>query len=298
MRRLVRARRLRRYLRRLRLHGIAVRLVVSFATIVGLMAIGSAYAMWQINRVEQQVHRIDGLDHTLYAIMSADGEMVRSSEDLRQALSDRNAKSFDAAVDKIEQRARIAVKTAVQAARVSPGFAIRHPALVSTFDYWQYLLPEYLERTKRLAALGDWLAIDRRLKSQLSQISTMFNDFAAELDAETAHEREIALQSVWKNQRRAAMALLVWGVAGVSIAIFLSVRIIQSIALPLSRLNIAARSLASNQLGAGNFSHRVDIRSGMSWPRLDVRSIRRRFACTDCIRILNCASSSVRLSWN
>ena len=237
-----------------------MRLIVSFAIIVGLMAIGSAYAMWQINRVEQQVHRIDGFDHTLYGIMSADGEMVRSSEDLRQALSERNPKDFDAAVDKIERRARLAVETARRAARVSPGFAVRHPALVSGFGYWQYLLPEYLERTKRLAALGDWLAIDRRLNSQLSQISTMFNAFAAELDADTAHEREIALQSVWRSQRRAAMALLIWGVTGVSIAIFLSVRIIQSIALPLSRLNIAARSLACKQLGVGNFSHRVDVR--------------------------------------
>ena len=237
-----------------------MRLVVSFATIVGLMAIGSAYAMWQINQVEQQVHRIDGFDHTLYGIMSADGEMVRSTEDLRQALTERNAKSFDAAVDKIEWRARLAVETAGQAARMSPGFALRHPASVSTFGYWQYLLPEYLERTKRLAALGDWLAIDRRLKSQMSQISTMFNDFAAELDADTAHEREIALQSVWKRQRGAAMALLIWGVVGVSIAIFLTVRIIQSIALPLSRLNVAAQSLACKQLGVNNFSHRVDIR--------------------------------------
>ena len=62
------------------------------------MAIGNIYALWQINRVEQQVHRIDSFDHTLYEIMSADGAMVRFSEDLRQALTKRSKVHFSVAV--------------------------------------------------------------------------------------------------------------------------------------------------------------------------------------------------------
>ena len=83
-------------------------------------------------------------------------------------------------------------------------------ALVSTFAYWHYLLPEYLERTKRLAAMGDWLAIDRRLKSQLSQMAAMFDDFAAELDADAVHERELALTVVWQSAYTSTITLPVF----------------------------------------------------------------------------------------
>jgi signal transduction histidine kinase/CheY-like chemotaxis protein len=145
--------------------------------------------------------------------------------------------------------------TAGEVVQNSPGFARRHPTLVSTFTYWQYLLPEYLERTKRLAALGDWLAIDRRLKSQLTYIALTFNSFAAELDADTAHEREITLRALRQSQGTAAVTLLIFCLLGLSIAVILSVAATRSIALPLGRLSKAAKSLA-----AGDFAHRVEVR--------------------------------------
>ena len=117
-----RYRRLPRFIRKLRMHGIAVRLIVSFAVIIGLMATGSSYALWQINRVEQQVHRIDTLDQTLYGILGADNAMVRFAEELREALEERNSQRFNAAADKIEQRAQLAVATADRAVSISPGF--------------------------------------------------------------------------------------------------------------------------------------------------------------------------------
>jgi signal transduction histidine kinase/DNA-binding response OmpR family regulator len=139
--------------------------------------------------------------------------------------------------------------------RNSPGFARRHPALVSTFAYWQYVLPEYLERTKRLAAMGDWLAIDRRLKSQLSYMALTFNDFAAKLDDDTARERALTLRAIRQSQRLAAVTLLICCLLGLSIAMILSIHTTRSIALPLSRMSKAAKSLA-----AGDFSHRAEVR--------------------------------------
>jgi signal transduction histidine kinase/CheY-like chemotaxis protein len=237
-----------------------VRLALSFATLIMLMAVGGAYALWQINRLEQQVHRIDGLDRTLLEIMSADDAMVRCSDELRQAVDDRNPEHFMAAVDKIEKRASLAVDTAAKAVRSSPGFASRHTSLVSTFAYWNYLLPEYLERTKRLAQMGDWLAIDRRLRSQLSHVTTMFNGFAAELDADTAHERELTLEAIWRSERTSALTLLVCGLLGLLIATFLSIGVTRSIALPLRRINAAAKGLASKELSVRSFSHRLEVR--------------------------------------
>jgi signal transduction histidine kinase/ActR/RegA family two-component response regulator len=241
------------------MRGIALRLGFSFASIIALMALGGAYSLWQIDRLEQQVHRIDSFDHTLYEIMSADDGMVRCSEELRQALDERNSRHFSAAADKIEQRAQLAVKTAALAAATTPGFADRHVSLISTFAYWDHLLPEYLERTKRLAAMGDWLAIDRRLKSQLSHMTVTFNSFAAELDAAAAHERELTLEAVWRSERTSTVTLLSCGLLGLSVAVLLSVRATRSIALPLARMNVAAKRLASKELGADSFSQRVEV---------------------------------------
>ena len=145
--------------------------------------------------------------------------------------------------------------TANQAVRNSPGFAGRRPSLVSTFVYWHYLLPEYLERTKRLAALGDWPAIDRRLKSQLSYMALMFNDLTAELDVDLTHERKLSLLAVRQSQRTSAATLLLCGLLGVCISVVLSVRVTLGIALPLSRMKKAAKSLA-----AGHFSHRIKVK--------------------------------------
>ncbi len=217
------------------------------------MALGDAYSLWQIDRLEQQVGRIDSLDSTIYGIKGADNAIARFSEELRRALERRNSQTFSEAADKIERRAELAMAVADEALRTSPGFASRHPSLMSTFAYWNYLLPEYLERTKRLAALGDWPAIDRRLKSQLSYMALMFDDFAAELDADTAHERKLTLLAIRHSQRTSAETLLICGLLGLSISVVLSVRVTRGVALPLSRMKNAARSLA-----AGDFSHRVE----------------------------------------
>ena len=216
------------------------------------MAVGVSYSLWQIDRLERQVARIDHLDATIYRILSADNAISRFSDELRRGVDTRSSRTFCAAADKIEQRARLTMSVAYEAAQNSPGFTSRHPSLVSTFAYWNFLLPEYLERMKRLAALGDWPAIDRRLKNQLSSMGLMFDDFAGDLDSSLAGDRAQTLLAIRHSQRTSAATLLICGLLGISISVMLSVRVTRGIALPLSRMKKAAKSLA-----AGDFSHRV-----------------------------------------
>ncbi len=243
------------WIRSLGARGIAARLSASFGAIVLLMGIGSAYALWQIESLEQQVQRIDNLDQTIHRVMAADNAMARFGAELRIAIDGHDSKRFAAATDEIERRGELALATADEAVRNAPEFARRHPALLPTFAYWRYVVPEYLERSKRLAALGDWAAIERRLKSQLSNMALSFNDFAAEFDAESGYERELTLRSARQSQRASAVALLICALLSVSIASLLSIRATRSIARPLSRLSKAAESLAN-----GDFSHRVEVR--------------------------------------
>jgi signal transduction histidine kinase/DNA-binding NarL/FixJ family response regulator len=265
-------RRLPRRIRSLRTRGIAVRLVVNFTVIILLMATGSAYSLWQVHSLEQQVHRIDNLDQTLYGIMAANNAIAQFSEELRQAVEQHNPRYFSSAADEIQQRCEFAVASAKAALQTSPTFGRRHAALGSTLSYWKYLLPEYLERMKRLAAIGDWPAIDRRLNSQLPYMTVRFKRFSTELDADTARERELTLQSIWGAQRTSAAILLIFGFLGVSIAALLSIRVTRSIVLPLSRINTAAKSLASPSPGTENFSYRVEVKG-----RSELASLGRAF---------------------
>lgn len=210
-----------------------MRLAVSFGFIVTMMIGGGCLALWQMTRLQQQVDRIDTLDSAVYGIVSADNSMVRFSEELRDALTTRNAELFAAAANKIEHRAENSIAMANHVIRDSPGFISQHTSLISTFTYWQYLLPDYLERTKRLAAMGDWPAIDRRLKSQLTQMALMFDDFATELDRDLESERQRTLVEIRRRQRAAAIAVLVSSFIGIFISLFLSIRVTQGIAGPL-----------------------------------------------------------------
>ncbi len=231
-----------------------MRLAASFGIIVLLMCLGRTYALLQMRALEQDADRIDSLDRTIYAVMSADNSIARFSEELRQSESSHNAEQFAAAADKIEHRAQDVMRIADVVVRSSPGFAGRHPSLVSTFAYWRYLLPEHLERTKRLAALGDWPAIDRRLNRQLSYVALMFNEFATELDAELGNERKVTLTAIRQKEREAAITMTIFGFIGIGISLFLSIRVTHSIALRLGRLRIVAKRLA-----AGDFSQNIEV---------------------------------------
>jgi|GEM_PF-3537418 len=234
--------------------GIARRLIFCLGLITLMMGCVGAYSMWQVTQLEKQVQRIDSLDKTIYRVMINDNVTARFANELGRALEGHDAKRFDREAEEILNHSAKAMAAANLAIQASPGFAERHPAMVASFAYWEVLVPEYLQRTQRLAALGDWLAIERRLNGQLSQMSDTFTKFATTLDDDIDRERQRAIEQIYQSQRRSLVTFMVVGLLSVGIAALLSIHVTRAIALPLSRMNKAAKSLA-----AGDFSHHVEI---------------------------------------
>jgi PAS domain S-box-containing protein len=234
--------------------GIGLRLWASFAAIVALMLFGGVFALWHIHRLEQRVHRIDECDAAIVSTLQADNAMARFAENLRVAAATRDVASYSQATTDLEQQAQKAITIADRGVQLSPGFELRHPAMVAAFAYWHRLLPEYLDRTKRLAEMGDWKAIDQRLTGQLSQMARMFGDFAAEVDSEMTSQRKSTLATIWRAEQLALIALVVIGSIITLVAAALGSCVTRSIADPLKKLAFAAKTLAS-----GNFSYRIQV---------------------------------------
>jgi two-component system, sensor histidine kinase and response regulator len=234
--------------------GIGPRLGLSFAAILGLMMLGGGLALLHIHRLQQQVHRIDEFDEMIVSILEANHSIVRFAESLRVVSGAHDALAYSRAASDIKLETEKAMATAERAAQLSPEFAARHSAMMATFAYWRRLLPRYLDRTVRLAALGDWQAIDRRLNGQLSPMAKMVNQSVAEIDRELSDQRRVTLATIWKAERSAFINLFAFISVIVFVTVALGLRVIRSIADPLNKLNHAARALAS-----GDFAHRVEV---------------------------------------
>lgn len=234
--------------------GIGRRLGMSFTVILGLMILQASLALWHIHRLQQQVRRIDEFDEMIVSILEANHSIVQFAESLRVGSGTQNVLLYSRAASKIKGETERAIATAERAAQLSTEFASRHTAMLTTFAYWRRLLPQYLDRTVRLAELGDWPAIDRRLNGQLSPMAQMVDQSVAEIDRELADQRRITLAIIWKTERSAFFNLFAFGSVIILVTIVLGLRVTRRIAEPLNKLNRAAQALAS-----GDFTHRVQV---------------------------------------
>ena len=251
----VRSRKLRlRMPRKMRQLGIARSLGWCFAIILALITLQGSLALWHIHRLQQQVRKIDELDAMIVSILEANHSIVAFADGLRVVSGTHNVPVYSSTASHIKREIEKAMATADRAAQLSPEFAKRHTAMLATFAYWRRLLPQYLDRTVRLAELGDWPAIDRRLNGQLSPMAKMVDQSVAEIDHELSDQRQITLGTIWKAERSAFLNLLGFGSVIVLVTIALGIRLIRRIADPLHRLNQAAEALAS-----GDFTHRVQV---------------------------------------
>ena len=235
--------------------GIGLRLGGSFAAMVALMFGCGVFALWEVHRLEERVHTLDRLDESIIKILKADNAMARFAESLRAAVAARDAELYRRAAMDIERQSEIATSAAITALRMSSGFVSSDSAMSATFAYWRRMLPAYIAHTSRLVALRDWPAVARRQNGQLVEVSTMFNEFVVQIDAQAAAQRKSTLDRIRQAERGATIALGNFTVFVIFAAVCLGFWVTRSIAAPLAELNAAAGALAS-----GNFAHRVRVR--------------------------------------
>lgn len=234
--------------------GIGLRLGGSFAAMVALMFGCGVFALWEVHRLEQRVHTLDRLDESTIKILKADNAMAHFAESLRAAVAARDAELYRRASVDIERQSEIATSAAITALGMTSGLVSNDSAMSATFTYWRRMLPAYLAHTSRLVALRDWPAVDRRHNGQLVEVSTMFNEFVLEIDAQATAERKSTLNHIRQAERGATVALGNFTVFVIFAAVCLGFLVTRSIAVPLAELNAAAGALAS-----GDFAHRVRV---------------------------------------
>ena len=233
---------------------IGLRLGLSLAFIVGLMFLGGGAALYDMHSIQESVQRIHKFDQMTVAVSEANHTLLRFASDLRKLSSRQDTEQYREGALRIKEQMVAALGAAQSAAEMSSGFSDQHPALLATLGFWRRLLPDYLDRTIRLAALGDWEAIDRRLDSQLSPTAQVLNESVAQIDREINDQRRITLADIWGNAESAFIHMMVLGSLIILMTIAIGYQLVRSIATPLHRLKEAVHGLA-----AGNFQHRIPI---------------------------------------
>lgn len=229
---------------------IGLKLTRAFVSLALVIAVGAVISSWQFTVVLQLTKRITATDDRLmnvYRVRADVGALRRRMADLSR---DEDLPKFAAAIDSSRTGINHDIRHALASFRAS-GVAV--PDTLNALDD---TVDDQLDAMRNLAAVKDWLAIQRRIDNQLEEIvddaRVMVDDVAANVYA----ERELSIREIERARQRAEGILFATAVISLAISLVLGYRVTRNITNPLSRLDAAARRLA-----AGDFDVEIHVDS-------------------------------------
>jgi PAS domain S-box-containing protein len=229
---------------------IGFRLSASFATVVVLMAIGSAVSLWQLQIVRRQAQRLYRVDAKALAVLRVHTDVLTFRANLESLVDTRQVDRF--AAEAAAHRAVFDgdVDRAIEALRATPG--VDQPSILRLLETIRLNLPVHAADVTELARMGEWQAVRRRLENQVKVMSQVTGSVVEQIERDVAREQAETLQSIQRVQRQAAWTLLLTGLLTLVTAAALGTVATRRITRPLARLMGGARALAG-----GDFAHQV-----------------------------------------
>jgi PAS domain S-box-containing protein len=228
------------------------RLALSFSAIVLLMVVGSAVAFWQLEVTRQQAERIYRVDLKAQAVSRVHRDILGFRESMAGHEEPRQPDRFVAEAARRRDALARDVDTAIAALGRSSTGGKGHAAML--LEMVRVAFPAESDALAALARAGDWVAVERRLDSQVRIYSRVTASLVEEIDAEVAKEQAESLEGIRRLHARAIETLSLTVVLTLALAIVLAVTVTRSITRPLRRLDAGAQALAR-----GEFDHRVQI---------------------------------------
>jgi PAS domain S-box-containing protein len=143
------------------------------------------------------------------------------------------------------QRAKSSIK------QLPPGVS-RDPVIIATLDGIQVTLQAQLNEIRLLAVSRDWIAIRRRLETQIRPLESLSSDLVEKVDHEVGLEQARSIEDTKRSERRALFTVPIISVLTLLSAVMLGLAITRSITQPLHLLTQGSRALAR-----GDFSYQV-----------------------------------------
>jgi len=231
---------------------IGPRLILCFGAIVLAMLAGDAFILWQLHMVRAEAVQLNGIQEKLSAVFGVHTsltafhdrlEWLADSEDSRRLLEETGP--LGSAVHDQVQRAKSSLR------QLPPGVS-RDPAVIATLDGIQVSLQTQLEEIRQLVLARDWIALRRRLETQIRPLESLSSDLVEKVDYEVGREQARSIEDTNEAERRAFFTVPVISVLTLLSAIGLGLAITRSITGPLQLLMQGSRALAG-----GDFTHQV-----------------------------------------
>jgi PAS domain S-box-containing protein len=234
---------------------IRTRLRVAFASLMSLMAAGSALSLWQFREVAADLGKASDIERRLTAVLELDNSILTLMNKLHRAADARQPEPFETAAGRLLADFQSqTVGIPAELSRVGGMETGRRRVLLNNLLAVLDDLPSRINGLTELARAGDWPALHARLANQVDHTDDVLSALQGELNSDLTQTRAALIENVSRAEGRTALILIFTGVFSLAAAALLGMVVTKSITVPLSNLDAGARALAK-----GDFAHQVEV---------------------------------------
>jgi formate hydrogenlyase transcriptional activator len=228
-------------------------LAACFVTIIVLIIVADAVAVWQFRRMEASSERVTKADQALRAVVRVHIDIGTFTDRVAVMANSQDTREFAKDTASLKQKFLDDVDRARRILIASPQLD-QNGTISSALETLRIALPAQLDTEVELANAGDWTAVRLRLAHQIQDLRELSLSQLEKVDQQLTQAESAALETTREARRKlfivVPMAALVTLLAVAVLGWYLT----RSITVPLSELASGAEALAR-----GDFRQSVNV---------------------------------------
>jgi signal transduction histidine kinase/HAMP domain-containing protein len=236
---------------------IGTRLNASFFIIVLLMFLGGAVALWQFNKIDAHVQRLQRIDQEAIAVSRVHNSVLTLKDELQRLVEVQDTGRFADEALALREDFIGDVDQAIHTVGLAPMQDQDRARLLSELRAIRASLSAQVDSMIELARGDSWLAVQLRLGEQVLKTSQRTQNLVQEINTRVSQEQALAQENVEQVRWQASALVLATGLLTLLAAGGLGLAVTRSIAHPLSHLDSGAQALAQ-----GRFDHHILVSGG------------------------------------
>jgi PAS domain S-box-containing protein len=233
--------------------GIGTRLAACFVTIIVLMTMSDAVAVWQFRRMEGSTGRLGQADQTLRAVVRVHVDIGTFRDRVAVMANSQEAGEFAKDTASLRQKFLDDAERARRILTASPELD-ENGTISSALQTLMTALPAQLDTVDELANAGDWTAVRLRLAHQIQDLRELSLSQVENIDHQLSEAQSAALETTGQARRNLFIVVPIAALLTLLGAAVLGLYLTRSITGPLAELASGARALAR-----GDFQHEVNV---------------------------------------
>ena len=235
---------------------IGSRLFICFSTILVMGVIGHLVGVYQINVLRNQSVQLIDKHNQDIAILKVYKDIMIIQNTLEVGVTGQDIFILEECPTLVENFKKDMLRAQNELSH-SEEEKERHRKIINSLIAINDIFPEHVTKISELAHLGDWLAVDLRVKNQIQSFVERLDENVGHIRDEVKMEEANYEKKAQKAEERAFWAIVISAVVIFLLASIMAFVVTKSITVPLEKLDSGARAIAN-----GDFSHRVEIKGG------------------------------------